>query len=147
MDQKDAEEPAQSGKELATISHSLTHAMGPVGIKTMPGQVEIIKPLTEGPNGFGVADFGQGLEATECSNLLIALAKDTEEMREAKAKAKARVKAKAKGKTKRRAMPKASARTKSRLVEKMKKKRELKRPRQQRSHRSKRPSRNSFCAH
>ena len=96
---------APSGKQQTIISFSLTHPMGKVGIKTSPGQPEIIRPLRAGPHGFCVADFGQGDEATECANILIAIEKPkTAAIKKDKAKAtgkgkKAKGKAKAKAKT------------------------------------------------
>ena len=95
---------APSGKQQTIISFSLTHPMGKVGIKTSPGQPEIIRPLRAGPHGFCVADFGQGDEATECANILIAL-----EPSKPAAKKKAKAKAKGKGKKK----PKAKAKAKT----------------------------------
>ena len=53
----------------ATISYCLYPEK--VGIKTMPGKPELRAPLHQGPKGFAVADFGEGDEATECTNLLL----------------------------------------------------------------------------
>lgn len=84
------------GKQLTIISYSLTHAEGKVGIKTSPGQPEVIAPLMPGGKGFCVADFGMGDEVTECPNLLLAV----EPQPQPKKKKKGKAKAKAKGKRK-----------------------------------------------
>jgi hypothetical protein len=96
------------GKMRTTIAFHLSHALGKVGIKTVPGQPEIIKPLREGPNGFCVADFGDGDEETECTNLLLNI-KPIEKPKKPRAKAKAKGKTTAKGKSKATAKGKAKA--------------------------------------
>ena len=93
--------PAGSGKQIPIISFSLSHPLGKMGIKTVPGQPEIVRPLKLGPNGFCVADFGMGDEATECPNVLWNTKAAAKAAAKAKAKAKAKLKkaatAKAKG--------------------------------------------------
>ena len=89
------------------ISFSLSHPEGKVGIKTIVGQPEIIAPLKPGPDDFCVADFGDGDEVTDCSNLLFstkALPKP-----KAKGKAKGKAKSKAKGKSKKKVQKKPVA--------------------------------------
>ena len=88
------------------ISFSLSHPQGKVGIKTIVGQPEIIAPLKLGPDDFCVADFGDGDEVTDCSNLLFS----TGPLKpKAQPKAKGKAKSKAKGKSKKKVQKKPVA--------------------------------------
>ena len=70
-----------------------------VGIKTIPGEPEEVKPLVAGAGGFATVTFADGVtHTTETPNLFFGISSAAAAKTKAKAKPKGKAKAKAKGK-------------------------------------------------
>ena len=70
-----------------------------VGIKTIHGEAEEVKPLVAGPGGFATVTFADGvIHTTDTPNLFFGVASKAAAKTKAKAKPKGKAKAKGKGK-------------------------------------------------